>query len=708
MNTPKLVLFVLLLSLTQVCSALITGTTCVKVGQPASFTLQYPGSQGIYWILSGNGDVTLGQYSNKVTIVPTQGTCNMTLEVQFYDAGWNYQSESITLTLAPYIAAPTQDVYPGELFSANMINPCGSACSYSWSIPGCVCITGSSSLPYIQAYPPPLTGGNGSFVVNCTANCNGNCSSGITASLTFQTRLRTPSNLTASGQPFCSSSTPITFSVNTVNGAAAYDWSLPTGWIITSSPTTSNTITVTPDGIHGGTVSVRAVSGSLTSNSVSLNMPLINDDSRHNLITMPNGQLMYTGTDQKLHHRRWDGSQWAYTAINPINGWGNVRVSGWLASDDLGTLVYFKSTNNKLYRMLYSTAANFWVLQAIPTIVDVKSNIAWRSDGIFYIGTDDKIYRVYQSGGGWVASGIDPGNWQGIQVAGSLALSPAAGGNVFFKTTDNRIFNLWNGYAAPQLNEIPTTGCIGEVAFYGSRLYFKGTDSKIHYVTWNGSTWVESTYGANMPYTMDGFMAFDNLTDKIFYKGTDGRIHNVYPVSPGSSTYTDGPLANNITNVAGDLAYPGGQLFYISKDNKIHDFMWNGTAWWDADFPLANAKTCSDQYNGFMYKPAGTGGTNASSQENTGMSTVHQATSSGNLSLYPNPSDGLFTIEGDGIGDAVIDMYDARGRKIVPVFGSRNAITVTVDLRSYPNGLYMVHIVTPQYRISKKILLQRQ
>jgi hypothetical protein len=60
------------------------------------------------------------------------------------------------------------------------------------------------------------------------------------------------------------------------------------------------------------------------------------------------------------------------------------------------------------------------------------------------------------------------------------------------------IYNLTGGYTSPQLAEIATSGCSGEIIFRNNRVYFRATDYKIHYMQWNNG-WVESTYGPNTP-----------------------------------------------------------------------------------------------------------------------------------------------------------------------------------------------------------------
>jgi len=53
----------------------------------------------------------------------------------------------------------------------------------------------------------------------------------------------------------CGDTNPVTVSVAPVAGATSYTWTKPSGW---SGSSTSNSITLTPNGTTGGTISVKA------------------------------------------------------------------------------------------------------------------------------------------------------------------------------------------------------------------------------------------------------------------------------------------------------------------------------------------------------------------------------------------------------------------------------------------------------------------
>lgn len=56
----------------------------------------------------------------------------------------------------------------------------------------------------------------------------------------------------------CNDVNPRTYSCAMVNGATQYIWTIPTGWSAPNFTTTTNSIVVTPNGINGGTITVKA------------------------------------------------------------------------------------------------------------------------------------------------------------------------------------------------------------------------------------------------------------------------------------------------------------------------------------------------------------------------------------------------------------------------------------------------------------------
>ena len=71
--------------------------------------------------------------------------------------------------------------------------------------------------------------------------------------------------------------------------------------------------------------------------------------------------------------------------------------------------------------------------------------------------------------------------------------------------------------------------------------------------------------------------------------------------------------------------------------------------------------------------------------------------------VYPNPSNGIFTIETGTSSKTVLEVYNILGKKIV---ASEINNTYKLDLSGYPKGIYSVNIITNGESVSKKIILE--
>lgn len=74
------------------------------------------------------------------------------------------------------------------------------------------------------------------------------------------------------------------------------------------------------------------------------------------------------------------------------------------------------------------------------------------------------------------------------------------------------------------------------------------------------------------------------------------------------------------------------------------------------------------------------------------------------VNIYPNPNNGVFTIETGNASKTTVEIYDALGKKVKGF--EQEGGTSTVDLSGYPKGIYMVKMVSDGKLSSKKIILE--
>jgi hypothetical protein len=78
---------------------------------------------------------------------------------------------------------------------------------------------------------------------------------------------------------------------------------------------------------------------------------------------------------------------------------------------------------------------------------------------------------------------------------------------------------------------------------------------------------------------------------------------------------------------------------------------------------------------------------------------------SGEFSIYPNPGNGIYSIELENSSNALVTVYDLTGKKIL----SRSVGTnkQLLDLSSLENGIYMVMVQNETTTITKKIIVSK-
>lgn len=83
---------------------------------------------------------------------------------------------------------------------------------------------------------------------------------------------------------------------------------------------------------------------------------------------------------------------------------------------------------------------------------------------------------------------------------------------------------------------------------------------------------------------------------------------------------------------------------------------------------------------------------------------ISEVTTSLNISIYPNPSSGIFTISKNNAGETAIEIYNTVGKLIYNIV-SINEQT-TIELSTQPKGIYLVRATTNSSITNLKIIIQ--
>jgi hypothetical protein len=138
-----------------------------------------------------------------------------------------------------------------------------------------------------------------------------------------------------------------------------------------------------------------------------------------------------------------------------------------------------------------------------------------------------------------------------------------------------------------------------------SGIYYVTNDNTIDRMYWNGSSWQYENINPIWGWggiQVDGWLAVDNgdlSFDKIFFKGKDAKVYNLY--KSGSDWYV-GVLSNTATAVSGCIRARADGVFYIGTDSRIHHLYWNSGWQYEAIAPWTGW-TVSAQIDLFLGTP---------------------------------------------------------------------------------------------------------
>ena len=78
------------------------------------------------------------------------------------------------------------------------------------------------------------------------------------------------------------------------------------------------------------------------------------------------------------------------------------------------------------------------------------------------------------------------------------------------------------------------------------------------------------------------------------------------------------------------------------------------------------------------------------------------------ISIYPNPSGGVFTIETNSSTKQTMQVYDVNGRVIpIPNPSQREGNKLTIDLSNLPTGVYNINITSNEGVVNKRVVISK-
>jgi hypothetical protein len=253
---------------------------------------------------------------------------------------------------------------------------------------------------------------------------------------------------------------------------------------------------------------------------------------------------------------------------------------------------------------------------------------------------------------------------------------------------------------------------------------------------WNGSAWVDSyqyayTYDANnnqtssLKQTWNGSTWENSYLSTHTYDASNNRIYSLGQYWSGNawensfqSTYTYDANNNQISEfeqvwngTAWENSYQS-TFTYDSNNNQTSGFaqIWSGEAWVNS----WQYATTYDTYSFYItdtYKWWNDEGTEVIDGDSSyyyshGVLGIDDlSVQEGNIHIYPNPTNGKFTISSNSIINS-IEIFNLLGELVPSDFTFNQQTSTEIDISNAPKGIYFAKISTGGKVYTRKIVVQ--
>lgn len=253
----------------------ITGATAPCSGTTQTYSV--PSATGVTYNWTLPTGWTGSSTTNSISATVGAGSGNVSVTASNSCGA----SAASTLAVAP-IAAPSQ---PGTM--SGLAAPCvgttqtysvpsaTNVTTYNWTLP-----TGWTGTSTTSSITVTVGSGSGNISVTGTNTCG--TSTARTLAVAPVSTPAQPASITGPAAPCASTAT--VYSVGAVTGATSYTWTLPASW---TGASTTNSITATPVGASGGTISVVATNACGSSTAQALTVGIAQPAAQPGTITMP-------------------------------------------------------------------------------------------------------------------------------------------------------------------------------------------------------------------------------------------------------------------------------------------------------------------------------------------------------------------------------------------------------------------------------------
>jgi hypothetical protein len=632
----------------------ISGATLVCPGSSQTYSVvPVTGATSYTWTLPSGWTGT--STTNSITVTPgaTGGNVSVT-------AGSGCASSTAQVLAVTTLPSPPNTITPagpttfcqGQSLVLNA--PVAAGNTYQWKLNGSN-ITGATSASYSASAA-------GAYTVTVF---DGTCSSTSAATTITLNPLPTQPGAITGSTSMCPQSAQ-TYSIAPVTNSTSYVWTLPAGWIGTS---TTTSIAVTTGST--GTISVASVNGCGTSSAQTLAVTAL--PAPNPTITAGGPTIFCQGGSVILSTPTGTGYtyQWQQNASN-ISGATN---STYTATTSAFYTVVVSNGGCSVTSPVTPVSANPPTVQPGPI-----SGNASPCAGV------SETYSVPTLTGATSYTWTLPGGWTGTSTTNVITVTTGSTGG----TMSVAGVNICGTGAVDTAALVVTPGPVVNVTTVGSTTFCQG-----------GSVQLKAGIGSGLAYQwhLNG-SPISGATNYNYVANASGLYTVVVtpsggcPTTSAPTTVTVNPIPTPVVSVAGNtLSTPGGQGTY---------------QWYLNNFPITGAVS-----NTYVANQAGTYHVVVTSNGCTGKSNVVAHTMVGiadislsDLKLYPNPNTGSFTIELPvGSKPDKVRLLNVHGQLVKDAIVKQvsNSILVTMNEAA---GMYFVELVFGDNILRKKVTVE--
>ncbi len=271
--------------------------------------------------------------------------------------------------------------------------------------------------------------------------------------------------------------------------------------------------------------------------------------------------------------------------------WNSVMPNSKLAINDIGAIIYINS-NRQICGFWKAQNDNNWsdAILSNPTdkkVLNGSNALLWSTinNCIYYVGDDQKIYKLFYSGGSWQCQLACSSQWNSVLATSALTECPD--GSLLYVNVNKEICTLYISGSSMLDGIIPTTrkalngkGLVNDPLSYATT-YYVGSDYKIWKVFYTSNGWQNQQVCLTQSNIVRENSELVTGESSIFYVNNNNKLCILYK---DGGIYYDAVI-NNTINIKSNSQLSHGEyatVYFIGTDNNIYkefySSAWNFTA----------------------------------------------------------------------------------------------------------------------------------